>query len=60
MVDIAPNDISILNDLAKIYKDQGNYDDQIIVLRKILKVDDTNDVAQSELAIAYENSGKIH
>ena len=23
----------------KIYKDQGNYDDQIIILRKILKVD---------------------
>tara|TARA_B100000579_G_scaffold425497_1_gene431303 strand:- start:266 stop:1552 length:1287 start_codon:yes stop_codon:yes gene_type:complete len=58
LVDIAPDDIGILNDLAKIYKDQNNYNDQIIILRKILKLDDSNDIAQSELAIAYENSGK--
>ena len=58
LVDIAPGDISILNDLAKIYKDQNNFDDQIIILNKILNIDDTNDIAQSELAIAYENSGR--
>ena len=58
LVDIAPGDINILNDLAKIYKDQSNFDDQIVILNKILKIDDTNDIAQSELAIAYENSGR--
>ena len=58
LVDIVPDDIGILNDLAKIYKDQSKYDDQIIILKKILKLDDTNDITQSELAIAYENSGR--
>jgi len=58
LVDIAPNDISILNDLAKIYKDQENYIDQISVLNKILKIDKSNEAAQSELAIAFEKSGK--
>ncbi len=58
LVDIAPDDITILNDLAKICKDQSNYDDQIIILKKILKLDDKNDIIQSELAIAYENSGR--
>ena len=58
LVDIAPDDISILNDLAKIYKDQGNYIDQISVLNKVLKIDKSNEAAQSELAIAFEKSGK--
>ena len=58
LIDIAPNDISILNDLAKIYKDQENYIDQISVLNKILKIDKSNEAAQSELAIAFEKSGK--
>ena len=58
LIDIAPNDISILNDLAKIYKDQENYIDQISVLNKILKIDKSNETAQSELAMAFEKSGK--
>ena len=48
----------MLNDLAKIYKEQDRFIDQILVLEKILNIDHNNEIAQSELAIAYESSGR--
>ena len=58
IIDTAPLDISIMNDLSKLYKDESRFDDQIYILEKILKVDGSNEIAQSELAMAFESSGK--
>ena len=58
IIDMAPLDISIMNDLSKLYKDESRFDDQIYILEKILKVDGSNEIAQSELAMAFESSGK--
>tara|TARA_Y100000815_G_scaffold218400_1_gene203902 strand:+ start:3689 stop:4921 length:1233 start_codon:yes stop_codon:yes gene_type:complete len=58
LMDLAPEDITLLNDLAKIYKEQDRFVDQILVLEKILNIDQNNEIAQSELAIAYESSGR--
>ena len=58
LVDMAPEDISIMNELSKLYKDNERFDDQIYILEKILKIDQSNEIAQSELAMAFESSGK--
>ena len=58
IIDMAPLAISIMNDLSKLYKDESRFDDQIYILEKILKVDGSNEIAQSELAMAFESSGK--
>ena len=39
-------------------KKNERYDDQIFILEQILKVDQGNEIAQSELAMAFENSGR--
>ena len=57
-MDLAPEDVTVLNDLAKIYKDQGRFVDQILVLEEILNIDQNNEIAQSELAMAFESSGR--
>ena len=53
-----PGDVSIMNDLSKLYKDNNRFDDQIFILEKILNVDSNNEIAQSELAMAFESSGR--
>ena len=58
LVEMAPEDLSVMNELSKLYKENDRYDDQIFVLEKILSLDDGNEIAQSELAMAFENSGK--
>jgi len=58
LMDLAPEDVTVLNDLAKIYKDQGRFVDQILVLEEILNIDQNNEIAQSELAMAFESSGR--
>ena len=37
---------------------EGRYDDQIIVLKDLLKIQPNNEGAQSDLAQAYEKSGR--
>lgn len=58
MIEMAPEDITILNDLSKLYKENNRFDDQIFILEKILNLDGNNEIAQSELAMAFEASGK--
>ena len=58
LIEMAAEDVSIMNDLSKLYKDNKRYDDQIFILEKILEIDGNNEIAQSELAMAFENSGK--
>lgn len=55
---LAPDDINIKAELAKLYGEQKRYEDQITVLKELLKLDPTNEVAQGDLAIAYELSGR--
>jgi len=58
LADLSPEDINILNSLSKLYKDNNRYEDQILILEMILKLDGNNEIAQSELALAFENSGR--
>jgi len=58
LADFSPNDLDVLNSLSKLYKDQDRYEDQIFILQKILKIDQNSDIFQSELAIAFEKSGR--
>ena len=58
LIEMAAEDVSIMNDLSKLYKDNKRFDDQIFILEKILEIDGNNEIAQSELAMAFENSGK--
>ena len=58
LVEMVPEDLSVMNDLSKLYKENERYDDQIFILEQILKVDQGNEIAQSELAMAFENSGR--
>ena len=58
LMDMVPEDIEIMTDLAKLYGDNQRYDDQIFVLRKLLERDPENEVAQSEIVVAFKNSGK--
>ena len=58
LVDLSPEDILILNSLSKLYKEHNRYEDQILILEIILKLDENNEIAQSELALAFENSGR--
>jgi tetratricopeptide (TPR) repeat protein len=58
LVDMVPDDISVMNDLSKLYKENERFDDQIFILEKILKLDERNEIAQSELAMAFESSGR--
>lgn len=55
---LAPEDVEIKNKLAKLYGDQERYDDQIAVLRDLLEIQPNNEGAQSDLAQAYEKSGR--
>ena len=48
---MAPEDLTVMNELSKLYKENDRYDDQIFVLEKILSVDEGNEIAQSELAM---------
>ena len=58
LADLSPEDINILNSLSKLYKDNNRYEDQILIIEMILKLDGNNEIAQSELALAFENSGR--
>jgi len=58
LVDMVPDDIYVMNDLSKLYKENERFDDQIFILEKILKLDENNEIAQSELAMAFESSGR--
>ena len=58
LVEMVPEDITVMNDLSKLYKENERYDDQIFILEKILDLDEANEIAQSELAMAFESSGR--
>jgi tetratricopeptide (TPR) repeat protein len=55
---LAPEDIDIKDNLAKLLGAQERYDDQISVLKDLLEIKPNNEAAQSDLAQAYEKSGR--
>ena len=55
---LAPEDFEIKIELAKLYGEEERFDDQIAVLNAILKMNPMNEGAQSDLARAYELSGR--
>ena len=56
--DLAPKDPKIKIDLAKLYGEQERYDDQIAILKDLLELQPNNEGAQSDLAYAYDLSGR--
>ena len=36
LVEMAPEDLTVMNELSKLYKENDRYDDQIFILEKIL------------------------
>ena len=56
--DLAPEDPKIKIDLAKLYGEQERYDDQIAILKDLLELQPNNEGAQSDLAYAYDLSGR--
>ena len=56
--ELIPDDLKIKMDLAELYGAQGLYNDQIDFLEQILDKDPTNEKAQSEIALVYEQTGK--
>ena len=56
--DLAPEDPKIKIDLAKLYGEQERYDDQIAILNDLLELQPNNEGAQSDLAYAYDLSGR--
>ena len=56
--ELIPDDLEIKMDLAELYGAQGLYNDQIDFLEQILDKDPTNEKAQSEIALVYEQTGK--
>ncbi len=55
---LSPEDLEIKIELAKLYGEEERFDDQIAVLNAIIKINPTNEGAQSDLARAYELSGR--
>ena len=51
---LTPNDVDIKLELSKLYAAEGRFEDQIVVLKDLLKVQPNNEGAQSDLAQAYE------
>ncbi len=58
LIALDSTDTGALMNLAALYHKQDLYKDQIDVLQEILKIDPTNEKAQSEIALAYEKIGK--
>lgn len=58
LIELVPEDLTIKMDLATLYGNQGSYNDQIQILQSILDKDPNNEKAQSEIAIAFEKTGK--
>ena len=58
LMDLTENDTGLMTELSDAYGDLERYDDQIYILKKILKKDPNNEIAQGDLALALEKSGE--
>ena len=58
LIDLSGNDTNLMTDLSNAYGDLERYDDQIYILKQLLKKDPNNEIAQGDLALALEKSGE--
>ena len=58
LMDLTENDTGLMTELSDAYGDLERYDDQIYILKKLLKKDPNNEIAQGDLALALEKSGE--
>ena len=58
LMDLTENDTGLMTELSDAYEDLERYDDQIYILKKLLKKDPNNEIAQGDLALALEKSGE--
>lgn len=58
LMDLTENDTDLMTELSNVYSDLERYDDQIYILKKLLKKDPNNEIAQGDLALALEKSGE--
>ena len=58
LMDLTQNDTGLMTELSDAYGDLDRYDDQIYILKKLLKKDPNNEIAQGDLALALEKSGE--
>ena len=58
LIDLSGNDTNLMTDLSNAYRDLERYDDQIYILKQLLKKDPNNEIAQGDLALALEKSGE--
>ena len=58
LMDLTENDTGLMTELSDAYGDLDRYDDQIYILKKLLKKDPNNEIAQGDLALALEKSGE--
>ena len=58
LIDLSGNDTNLMADLSNAYGDLERYDDQIYILKQLLKKDPNNEIAQGDLALALEKSGE--
>lgn len=58
LIDLTENDTNLMMELSNAYGDLERYDDQIYILKQLLKKDPNNEIAQGDLAIVLEKSGE--
>ena len=58
LMDLTENDINLMMELSIIYGEFEQYDDQVYILKRLLKKDPNNEIAQGDLALALEKSGE--
>ncbi len=58
LIDLTENDTNLMMELSNAYGDLERYDDQIYILKQLLKKDPNNEIAQGDLALVLEKSGE--
>jgi len=58
IMDMVPDDSQNMIELSKVYGDNNRYEDQIDVLRILLKIDPDNEIYQGEMKLALEKTGE--
>ncbi len=58
IVDLTENDTNLMMELSNAYGELKRYDDKVYILKRLLKEDPNNEIAQGELALTLEKSGE--
>ena len=58
LVDMTESDSQLMIELSNAYAELERFDDQVYILKRLLKQNPENEIAQGELALALEKSGE--